>query len=72
MGRLNKIILIFCFFLNIAGCGVKGAPLPPLNPAPLGHGEPVSKEIILNKTSKKSNVQKQDSEGSSPADKRGQ
>jgi hypothetical protein len=30
--------LIFLFLLT--ACGVKGKPLAPLNPAPLGRGEP--------------------------------
>lgn len=25
---------------GIVGCGVKGKPQPPLNPAPIGRGEP--------------------------------
>lgn len=44
MEHLNKILLIFGVLLTFAGCGVKGRPLPPLTPAPLGRGEPTYKE----------------------------
>lgn len=36
--------LVLLFMLLSLGCGVKGRPLPPLNPAPLGHGEPLAKD----------------------------
>lgn len=53
MGQLNK--LLYCFvLLALAGCGVKGRPLPPLNPAPLGRGEPVYSDA----TKKKAPVKK--------------
>ncbi|MGZ3768409.1 MAG: hypothetical protein ACXVCP_01290 [Bdellovibrio sp.] len=48
MDRLNKFfLLIFC--LGFLGCGVKGIPLPPLKPAPLGHGEPTLKQQASSK-----------------------
>lgn len=38
MENLNKwIFLTSLVFLS--GCGVKGRPLPPLNPAPIGQGK---------------------------------
>ncbi len=40
MEQLNKSILLFLASAFMAGCGVKGAPLPPLTPPPLGRGEP--------------------------------
>lgn len=33
-----------------AGCGVKGRPLPPKNPPPLGRGEPTYKETQKKKS----------------------
>ncbi|WP_347358384.1 hypothetical protein [Bdellovibrio sp.] len=44
MEHLNKTILLAVLTLAISGCGVKGRPLPPLNPAPLGRGEPTFKD----------------------------
>lgn len=35
---------LFLITLLIAGCGVKGVPLPPLVPAPIGRGEPTYSE----------------------------
>lgn len=52
MGRLNRIFLAL-FMLVSVGCGVKGRPLPPLNPAPIGRGEPTYKD-----SSKQKNVKK--------------
>ncbi|UYL10511.1 hypothetical protein B9G69_007975 [Bdellovibrio sp. SKB1291214] len=40
METLTKSTLLFLAGVFIAGCGVKGAPLPPLTPPPLGRGEP--------------------------------
>lgn len=42
MGPLNRIkaSLIFLPLLFLGACGVKGFPQPPLQPAPIGHGEP--------------------------------
>lgn len=31
-------VSIFILMLALCGCGVKGRPLPPLNPAPIGDG----------------------------------
>lgn len=46
MGRLINIVLLFVVCAGVLGCGVKGRPLPPLNPAPLGRGEPTFKESV--------------------------
>lgn len=43
MEFLSKTALIV-FVFSVLGCGVKGRPLPPLNPAPLGRGEPLFQE----------------------------
>lgn len=43
MANLNNWLLIIVIVTSL-GCGVKGRPLPPLNPAPIGSGEPVFKE----------------------------
>lgn len=43
MGHQNKL-LVSIFVAALCGCGVKGRPLPPLNPTPLGRGEPTFKD----------------------------
>lgn len=54
MGLLNKSLLILVS-IGSFGCGVKGRPLPPLNPAPMGRGEPTYHETApLKKTNKTS------------------
>lgn len=49
--KLNKTIfvLLLCGF---SACGVKGKPLPPLNPAPIGRGEPTFRTSDDNKSEK--------------------
>lgn len=51
----NRILVALSLPLLLAtnACGVKGRPLPPLEPAPIGQGEPLSK-------SKKSNLPSQE------------
>ncbi|MEK2689466.1 hypothetical protein [Bdellovibrio sp. GT3] len=44
MEPLNKSLLLVIACAFVAGCGVKGAPLPPLTPPPLGRGEPTYSE----------------------------
>ena len=60
MERLNKLkslnilkgfFLILLPLLFTTACGVKGFPLPPLQPAPLGRGEPT-----YSKTSQKTPI----------------
>ncbi|WII72979.1 hypothetical protein QJS83_03725 [Bdellovibrio sp. 22V] len=63
MERLNKLTLALVLLLGPLGCGVKGRPLPPLNPAPLGRGEPTYKET--QKKTKKNNYNIQDEDSSS-------
>ncbi len=55
MELLNKIALTIVLIAPLAGCGVKGRPLPPLNPAPIGRGEPSYKESTQKKPVKKNN-----------------
>lgn len=64
MDRFSKLTFIFIFSLGLFGCGVKGVPLPPLNPAPLGRGEPVFKEATEKKTYKKQNLNNQENDES--------
>jgi hypothetical protein len=52
MDQLNKVLLCF-LLLAVASCGVKGRPLPPLNPATLGRGEPTYSEATKKKTTTK-------------------
>lgn len=59
MDRLNKITFLFLIFWGLVGCGVKGAPLPPLNPAPLGRGEPILRNAQQKKSQQKSNLKNQ-------------
>jgi predicted small lipoprotein YifL len=62
MDQLNKVL--FCLLsLVLASCGVKGRPLPPLNPPTLGRGEPTYSEATKNKnTTKKSQSNSSDEE----------
>ncbi|MEK2643702.1 hypothetical protein [Bdellovibrio sp. BCCA] len=68
MERLNKIALILVFLLPL-GCGVKGRPLPPLNPAPLGRGEPTFKDA-QKKPTKKSTTRDQEDSSSAETEER--
>ncbi|UOF00356.1 lipoprotein [Bdellovibrio reynosensis] len=53
MERLNNIFLAMVVVFGLSACGVKGKPLPPLNPAPIGHGKPILKEAEQKKYQKK-------------------
>lgn len=72
MDQLNKILPVLLLALCVSACGVKGRPLPPLNPAPLGRGEPTFKDAnqIPAPQKKKSSKADQDDEVSSEADER--
>lgn len=66
MGHLNKLFSLVCV-MALAGCGVKGRPLPPLNPAPLGRGEPTFKEATqVNPDGKKNPQRFRDQEAEEP------
>lgn len=68
MEHLNKKILTLLISFSVGGlsaCGVKGRPLPPLNPAPMGRGEPTYKETNQKKPVKKYTSQKEDDEKTS-------
>lgn len=56
MGFLIKTVTILFVSLCLSACGVKGRPQPPLNPAPLGRGEPMYKEAAPVKIKKKKNL----------------
>jgi hypothetical protein len=61
--RLKGVFLIlasFSIFIHI-GCGVKGKPLPPLNPPALGRGEPSLSAGASNYNSNRSKAQKSSS-----------
>lgn len=58
MEPLNKILLIAMLALAVSACGVKGRPLPPLNPAPLGRGEPTFKDANQAPNPKKKSLKK--------------
>jgi predicted small lipoprotein YifL len=51
---MNKALLATVIVFGITACGVKGKPLPPLEPPPIGIGEPTH----LNKKDEKKNYQK--------------
>lgn len=52
MERLSKSFLVIAILLQSA-CGVKGKPLPPLQPAHLGRGEPTFTEADKKATTSK-------------------
>lgn len=61
MELLNKSLLLILSGAFVAGCGVKGAPLPPLTPPPLGRGEPTYSEATRKSKQKvRPNVQTTD------------
>lgn len=60
MERLNKSFLILLACALPTGCGVKGMPLPPLTPAPIGRGEPTYSEATKSKDNKKKTGKSQD------------
>jgi predicted small lipoprotein YifL len=64
MDQLNRYVMCF-LLLALAGCGVKGRPLPPLNPATLGRGEPTYSEATKKKPNKKNSSKSQDQDESS-------
>jgi hypothetical protein len=37
---MTKIFIVIALALEIAGCGVRGDPIPPGTPAELGRGKP--------------------------------
>jgi hypothetical protein len=41
--RPCKTLLTLCLFAMLAGCGVKGKPLPPQRPPEIGRGAPTYK-----------------------------
>jgi len=51
---MNKALLVILIVFGISACGVKGKPLPPLEPPSIGTGEPT----YLNKKDEKKNNQK--------------
>lgn len=54
MEPMNKYIFASLIVFVVTACGVKGKPLPPLEPAPIGKGEPST----LNKKDEKKTNQK--------------
>lgn len=52
-----KYLWVMCAAFVAAGCGVRGRPLPPEVPAPLGRGEPsfskATEKVTLPPTKKK-------------------
>jgi predicted small lipoprotein YifL len=51
---MNKALFTILIVFDLAACGVKGKPLPPLEPPSIGIGEPT----YLNKKEEKKNNQK--------------
>ena len=54
MELMNKAAFIILLIFGITACGVKGRPLPPQDPPPIGNGEPT----YLNKKDDKKTIQK--------------
>lgn len=63
MEDLSKKIILLGLTIVIAGCGVKGRPVPPKNPPPLGRGEPTLKETTKKKTDGGTTVISEESAG---------
>jgi hypothetical protein len=54
MALQNNLLFLVLASLVLASCGVKGKPMPPLEPPSIGTGEPT----YLNKKDEKKNNQK--------------
>jgi hypothetical protein len=56
--------------LFLSACGVKGVPLPPLQPAPIGRGQPIysTQEPNRQKIKNKYNYKLEQGEDEDPAD----
>lgn len=61
MEHLSKSLLLIAISLQVA-CGVKGKPLPPLQPAHLGRGEPTFTDADKDSTSTKKRTYQEESE----------
>lgn len=61
MERLSKSFLVIAILLQSA-CGVKGKPLPPLQPAHLGRGEPTFTEADKKATTSKKRLYRDENE----------
>jgi hypothetical protein len=63
--QLKKVLILKFLFL-IAGCGVKGDPLPPTTPPQIGRGQPTFKrateKIPLQNYSPKEDEEKEEKE----------
>ena len=69
MEYLNKALVIGVIFV-LGACGVKGRPLPPLNPAPIGRGEATFQEAQKKPTKKITNKNRdKEAEETSEAEK---
>ncbi len=44
LNRFSNLFFTLVLVFLVSGCGVKGMPLPPLTPAPIGRGEPTYSE----------------------------
>jgi hypothetical protein len=53
MGFLTKLFILSPMFFMF-GCGVKGSPLPPMNPPPISKGVPESSVYNDSKAEKES------------------
>lgn len=69
MINVGRLFILICFFQ--LGCGVKGKPLPPIDPVTLGRGVPSYSKASENigKDKKKKNVIQDDWEDSNDFEK---
>ncbi len=65
MEHLSKSLLLVAICFQVA-CGVKGKPLPPLQPAHLGRGEPTFTDVDEKSASAKKRTHQEESEDENP------
>lgn len=53
MTLASQFLAVLFLIPLLGGCGVKGVPLPPLSPAPIGRGEPTFSKATENLQIKK-------------------
>ena len=65
---MTKKIFFYLFLVFFSACGVKGRPLPPLEPVPLGTGQPHYSKAVQDLQIKKKKQKKIQDDWEEPED----
>ncbi|MDG0814879.1 lipoprotein [Bdellovibrio svalbardensis] len=68
LNKFSKYFFAVVIGALLSGCGVKGMPLPPLTPAPLGRGEPTYSETTKKSSKDKKKYKNEDLEETPASD----